>query len=174
MPRDRLDLLGRHAHQPGHARLQYAHTAAADRAHRIFLLSGQAQLTYEKNIEFDPEPLCDSEPKWHTAARQGQYDRIGAPVIGPQRQGQQFAGLGAVLEAAKFPHVRRSPAYWMVSRRAAAPCRFGSVSIRMPFSSRASAAASSTSDGNVKLRWYLRVERSEYTTCSPSRCSFAC
>jgi hypothetical protein len=97
-------LRGAHAHQPGYARLQHAYAAAADRTHRIFLVAGHAQLTYQEDIEFDPEPLCDGEPNWHSATRQRQHDRVRAPGKLPQLAGQQLAGLRAVLETAEIGH----------------------------------------------------------------------
>ena len=53
------------------------------------------------------------------------------------------------------------PLYWTSIRRAAPPCFLGSVRCSTPLSSLACAAASSTSDGKVKLRMNLRAERSE-------------
>jgi hypothetical protein len=100
--------------------VKHAHAAGRDRAHRQLLVSGDAQLAHDKNVEGSAERAGDFICDGYAATRHCQHEQI--PPIGVSRElcGELPAGLATI---AKEPRRYKVRLYGHVSKSSNAESR---------------------------------------------------
>ena len=104
--------------------------AVDDRADPKLGMTRRTDLAHDQHVERRPQCLRDLEADRHTAARQGQHDRI-AVTIAIERLRQPSPGVAPILEQRlEKRHVRRPPLRQDGLRRGPRPDIFGTSGSR--------------------------------------------
>jgi hypothetical protein len=78
--------------------VEHTHTAGRERAHRELLVSGDAQLAHDKNVEGSAKRACDFICDRYATTRQRQHKQVRAVGVSRELGGEHPASLAAIAK----------------------------------------------------------------------------